>query len=113
MAEALGEIFGFAFQMSQENGPWRPSPLLIASAAVHLGAAAALIARPPAWPWALGGLLANHVVLAAAGRWSQSNVWGANRARLPARAGLNPSLAITIDDGRDPDVTPRVLELLE
>jgi peptidoglycan/xylan/chitin deacetylase (PgdA/CDA1 family) len=100
--------------MSQENGTWRPSPLLVASAAVHLGAAAALIARPRAWPWSLGALLANHVVLAAAGLWPRSQLLGANWTRLPERGNLALcGVAITIDDGPDPDVTPRVLELLE
>ena len=90
---------------------WRPSPLLAASAAVHLGAAAALIARPRAWPWTLSALLANHVVLAAAGLWPRSQLLGANWTRLPERGG--PRVAITIDDGPDPDITPRVLALLE
>jgi peptidoglycan-N-acetylglucosamine deacetylase len=91
---------------------WRPSPLLIVSAAVHLGAAAALIARPRSWPWALGALLANHVALAAAGLWPRSQLLGANWTRLPERGGL-PGVAITIDDGPDPEVTPQVLKLLE
>ena len=100
--------------MNRENGPWRPSPLLVASAAVHLGAAAALIARPRAWPWTLGALLANHVVLAAAGLWPRSQLLGANWTRLPERGNLAPrGVAITIDDGPDPEVTPRVLEQLE
>jgi peptidoglycan-N-acetylglucosamine deacetylase len=100
--------------MNQANGLWRPSPLLLASAAVHLGAAAALIARPRAWPWTLSALLANHVVLAAAGLWPRSQLLGANWTRLPERGNLAlRGVAITIDDGPDPDVTPRVLELLE
>jgi peptidoglycan/xylan/chitin deacetylase (PgdA/CDA1 family) len=101
--------------MNQRNSVfrWRPPPLLAASAAVHLGAAAALIARPRAWPWALSVLLANHVVLAAAGLWPRSQLLGANWTRLPERGGLTPSAAITIDDGPDPEITPRVLELLE
>ena len=100
--------------MNQENGLWRPSPLLVVSAAVHLGAAAAFIARPCAWPWTLSALLANHVVLAAAGLWPRSQLLGANWTRLPERGNLAlGGVAITIDDGPDPDVTPRVLELLE
>ena len=100
--------------MNQRTVPrWKPSPLLAASAAVHLGAAAALIARPRAWPWALSALLANHVVLAAAGLWPRSQLLGANWTRLPERGGLPPGVAITIDDGPDPDITPQVLKLLE
>ncbi len=92
---------------------WTPSPLLAASAAVHLGAAAALFARPRAWPWAVGALLANHAVLAAAGLWPRSQLLGANWTRLPQRGDSLPGVAITIDDGPDPAITPRVLEMLE
>ena len=86
VADALGDFFGFALLMSQRETArcWKPPRLLVASAAVHLGAAAALIARPRAWPWALGALLANHVVLAAAGLWPRSQLLGANWTRLPA-----------------------------
>ena len=98
----------------REHAAWRPSSLLVASAAVHLGAVAALIARPRAWPWSLSALLADHVVLAAAGLWPRSQLLGANWTRLPQRGGLAPGgVALTIDDGPDPDITPRVLELLE
>jgi peptidoglycan-N-acetylglucosamine deacetylase len=92
---------------------WRPSPLLIASAAVHLGAAAALIARPRAWPWSLGALLANHVVLAAAGLWPRSHLLGPNWTRLPQHGVQAPRIALTIDDGPDPQITPQVLTLLD
>jgi peptidoglycan/xylan/chitin deacetylase (PgdA/CDA1 family) len=102
--------------MNQESGPavrWTPSPLLLASGAVHLGAAAALLARPRAWPWALGALVANHVALAAAGLWPRSQLLGPNWTRLPAQAGIAARVAITIDDGPEPDVTPQVLARLE
>lgn len=97
----------------EHAGRWRPSPLLVASAAVHVGAAAALIARPRAWPWVLGALLANHAVLAAAGLWPRSQLLGPNWTRLPEGAYPAPGVAITIDDGPDPNVTPHVLSLLE
>jgi peptidoglycan-N-acetylglucosamine deacetylase len=115
MAEALGEFFGFALRMTgDQNLPrWRPSPLLLISGALHLGAAAALIARPRYWPWALGGLVANHIVLAGAGLWPRSQFLGPNLTRLPARSDLKGGVAITIDDGPDPDVTPQVLEQLD
>jgi len=89
---------------------WRPAPLLYASAAVHAGAAACLL-RPHTWPWALAAVAANHVVLAGAGLWPRSRLLGPNWTRLPGASGA--SVAITIDDGPDPEVTPRVLSLLE
>jgi peptidoglycan/xylan/chitin deacetylase (PgdA/CDA1 family) len=87
--------------------------LLYASAAVHLGAAAAMLARPRAWPWALGAVAANHIALAAAGLWPRSQLLGPNWIRLPARDGSEAAVAITIDDGPEPDVTPQVLAQLE
>jgi len=99
--------------MSQEEdapGRWMPSPLLYASGAVHLGAAAAVLARPRAWPWALGALAVNHIALAAAGLWPRSQLLGPNWTRLP---GGSTGVAITIDDGPEPDVTPRVLAQLQ
>jgi peptidoglycan/xylan/chitin deacetylase (PgdA/CDA1 family) len=110
----MGEFSGLAIRMTDESGPssrWTPSPLLLASGAVHLGAAAALLARPRAWPWALGALVANHVALAAAGLWPRSQLLGPNWTRLPAQQGI-ASVAITIDDGPEPDVTPHVLARL-
>jgi len=91
---------------------WSPSPLLYASAAVHVGAAAAMLARPRAWPWALGAVAANHLGLAAAGLWPRSQLLGPNWTRLPVQSGVSARAAITIDDGPDPGVTPRVLAQL-
>jgi peptidoglycan/xylan/chitin deacetylase (PgdA/CDA1 family) len=88
---------------------WSPPPLLYASAAVHLGAAAAALARPRAWPWALGAVVLNHAVLAAAGLWPRSRLLGPNWTRLPAETAAAGTVAITIDDGPDPEVTPQVL----
>jgi peptidoglycan/xylan/chitin deacetylase (PgdA/CDA1 family) len=101
--------------MNQEGdlpGRWTPSALLLASGAVHLGAAAAVFARPRAWPWALGAVVLNHAALAAAGLWPRSQLLGPNWTRLPEQAGTTAGVAITIDDGPEPDVTPQVLARL-
>jgi peptidoglycan/xylan/chitin deacetylase (PgdA/CDA1 family) len=107
--------------MSRAPGPrtqdgalrrWSPAPLLYASAAVHLGAAASIVARPRVWPWALAAVGANHLCLAAAGLWPRSQLLGPNWIRLPPQSGLAGRVAITIDDGPDPDVTPQVLSQL-
>ncbi|HTV97407.1 MAG TPA: polysaccharide deacetylase family protein [Steroidobacteraceae bacterium] len=92
---------------------WLPSPLLIASAGLHLGAAAATLARPRIWPLALGAVLLDHVSLMAAGLWPRSHALGPNLTRLPAASAARGEVAITIDDGPDPEVTPRVLEVLD
>jgi peptidoglycan-N-acetylglucosamine deacetylase len=89
---------------------WSPSPLLYASAAIHAGAAAAVLSRPPIWPWALGAVAVNHLALSAAGLWPRSHLLGANWTRMPPTSG--DTVAITIDDGPEPDVTPKVLAQL-
>jgi peptidoglycan/xylan/chitin deacetylase (PgdA/CDA1 family) len=89
------------------------SPILAASAVVHLGAAAATLIQPRTWPWTLGAVVANHGVLTAAGLWPRSRLLGPNWTRLPATSGARGEIAITIDDGPDPVITPRVLEQLD
>ena len=88
------------------------SPILSASAVVHIGAAAAAVIQPSVWPWALGAVAANHGVLTAAGLWPRSRWLGPNWVKLPAASGARGEVAITIDDGPDPAVTPRVLAQL-
>jgi len=89
-----------------------PSPLMKASALLHLGAAGSLAAQPSAWPWIAGAVVADHLILAASGLAPRSGLLGPNLKRLPASAATRGSIAITIDDGPDPEVTPRVLERL-
>jgi peptidoglycan/xylan/chitin deacetylase (PgdA/CDA1 family) len=112
--DAVGEILGFEVHMRQQGAARRlmSSPILSASAVVHVGAAAAMLIHPRAWPWALAAVVANHGVLAAAGLSPRSQLLGPNWIRLPATSGARGEVAITIDDGPDPAVTPRVLAQL-
>ena len=98
---------------SVETRPWKPTPLLAGSAAVHLGAVAAVLARPRLWPVALSAVVLNHLVLTAAGLWPRSHWLGPNWTSLPPASGECGEVAVTIDDGPDPEVTPAVLALLE
>ena len=91
---------------------WRPSTLVRVSLGLHAGALGLLVARPSAWPWAVGAVIADHALLTAAGLTPRSALLGPNWTRLPAAAAGRRELAITIDDGPDPRITPRVLELL-
>ena len=68
------------------------------------------LAEPTLWPWALGAVLANHAVLTAAGLSPRSRLLGPNWTRLPGTPAAR--IALTLDDGPDPQITPRVLELL-
>lgn len=90
---------------------WKPSPLISGALALHAGAAVAVVAAPSSWPWAGGSVIASHLVLMAGGLWPRSAWLGPNWTRLPAAAGQQ--IALTIDDGPDPEVTPRVLDVLD
>ncbi|GAB4057874.1 polysaccharide deacetylase family protein [Uliginosibacterium sediminicola] len=71
-----------------------------------------LIAQPIWWRGALLALIINHLLLAAVGLWPRSNWLGVNLTRLPATPATHNAVAITIDDGPDPQITPQVLEIL-
>lgn len=93
--------------------PWPMPPLLRISAAVHLAAVIGFAARPEhglAW---LGAVALNHAVLTAAGLWPRADWLGPNLVRLPPAAVARREVALTIDDGPDPEVTPAVLDLLD
>jgi peptidoglycan-N-acetylglucosamine deacetylase len=92
---------------------WRMPPLLKASAACHVGAGALVLAQPALWPWALGALAADHALITATGLWPRSTWLGANLRRLPPTAAARHEVALTIDDGPDPELTPAVLDLLD
>jgi peptidoglycan/xylan/chitin deacetylase (PgdA/CDA1 family) len=79
---------------------------------VHLGSLGLLALQPESWRWALGALVTNHLLITAAGLWPRSKCLGPNWVRLPAAAAPG-HIAITIDDGPDPTVTPQVLDILD
>ena len=89
---------------------WSPSPVMSASLCLHGLGAAGLAAEPAAWPQLLGALACNHALLAC-GMHPRSGMLGRNLTRLPGR-GVR-GVAITFDDGPHPEVTPRVLDILD
>ncbi len=91
---------------------WCPTLLLRLTLVLHAAALLTLIITPEHWRWVLGGLLANHLTLTLIGLWPRSHWLGANWTQLPAAAAARNEIALTIDDGPDPEVTPRVLDLL-
>jgi len=86
--------------------------LLRASALLHAAALLATVVRPHWWPWTLAAVVADHLLLTGLGLWPRSHALGSNWTRLPAAAAARGEVAITIDDGPDPQVTPQVLALL-
>lgn len=92
---------------------WRPSKAIRLSVAWHGAMGLAAAVSPTLWPWALGAVAANHLVLTGAGLWPRSTLLGPNLVRLPAAAAVQRQVALTFDDGPDPHTTPRVLDLLE
>jgi peptidoglycan/xylan/chitin deacetylase (PgdA/CDA1 family) len=90
---------------------WRPGALLYGAGVVHAGAVVAVLADPSTLPWAAAGVVATHATLATVGLWPRSTWLGPNVLRLPRAAGN--SVALTFDDGPHPELTPRVLDLLD
>ena len=123
--------------------PRWPRPLAVdASVGVHVCAGAAAWMLPGVEWWSLGAVALNHALLTAAGLVPRSALLGPNLRRLPdwpataatppatavtpaligapaasnpaaLSAGPPPRVALTFDDGPDPEVTPQVLDLLD
>ena len=111
---------------SPPRTPRWPRPLMVdASVGVHACAGAAAWVLPGVELWSLGAVVLNHAVLAGAGLFPRTSLLGPNLRRLPegpAVGGIatapaahpaSPRVALTFDDGPDPEVTPRVLDQLD
>ena len=93
---------------------WIQSTLLIKlSIFVHALLLIGAFIAPTLWPWLLTVFIINHIVLAIVGLWPRSNWLGPNWTHLPAAAAHRREIALTIDDGPDPLVTPQVLKILD
>ncbi|MFM0339015.1 polysaccharide deacetylase family protein [Paraburkholderia fungorum] len=87
--------------------------MLLATAAWHVLVLAGCLLRPAAWPWWLAAILVNHAIFTVAGLLPRTSLLGPNWTRLPDGTRNADAIALTIDDGPDPVVTPRVLDLLD
>ncbi|HEY4371974.1 MAG TPA: polysaccharide deacetylase family protein [Burkholderiales bacterium] len=92
---------------------WRPSAFVRFSFVLHAVALLLLVVQPHWWPWLLGLIAANHGVIILSVPFPRSRLVGANITRLPPAAAARDEIALTFDDGPDPVVTPKVLDLLE
>lgn len=86
--------------------------LLQLSGGVHLAALALTLLRPRWWPWGAAGIVANHALLATLSVMPRSTLLGPNLRGLHDRSEWRHRVALTFDDGPDPEVTPEVLEIL-
>ncbi|HEY8904431.1 MAG TPA: polysaccharide deacetylase family protein, partial [Rhodoferax sp.] len=84
----------------------------MAQLALHVAALGLLLISPHEWRWAVALVLISQLMLMAVSLWPRSTCLGANLVRLPTAAIQRAEVAITIDDGPDPEVTPRVLAIL-
>jgi peptidoglycan/xylan/chitin deacetylase (PgdA/CDA1 family) len=85
--------------------------LLRLSVALHVVVAVGLVAVPSWWPWLVAFLVADHVLVVGASLAPRSRLLGPNLSRLSGDPGNR--VALTFDDGPDPEVTPAVLDLLK
>ncbi|HTO70440.1 MAG TPA: polysaccharide deacetylase family protein [Myxococcota bacterium] len=93
--------------------PWFPAPAIQATGALHLCGAVALAFPGADWRAVAGALVANHAVLFAGCLVPRSRLLGPNIVRLPAANAERGEVALTFDDGPHPELTPRVLDLLD
>ncbi len=82
----------------------------MATAALHVVAVPFLVLVPSQWPAVLAALAGSHLGVGAGVLLPRSRLLGPNLTRLPAGTRR---VALTFDDGPDPEITPAVLDLLE
>ncbi len=100
-------------QTTLPSQAWHAPLLIRGSMACHVGAAVSVAPHPELWPWALGAIALNQVVLTVASLTPRCDWLGENIRRLPDAAARRGEIALTFDDGPNPDVTPAVLDLLD
>jgi peptidoglycan-N-acetylglucosamine deacetylase len=104
-----------AYAGSQAGAPGvrRPALALRLSALLHAAAVLAVALQPEAWAWGLALLACNYAALGLAVFFPRSSLLGPNMVRLPQAAVGRREVCITFDDGPHPEITPRVLDILD
>ncbi|HSI44047.1 MAG TPA: polysaccharide deacetylase family protein [Methylotenera sp.] len=101
---------------NQYNAPskeWQPSLLIKFSVILHAVLLVVLLSSPQLWRWLLAIFIADHLLIAFVGLWPRSNWLGPNLTKLPQAAASRNQIALTIDDGPEPEVTKPVLDILD
>ncbi len=112
MQRSTGEYDDEDPVIARSSLPWR-MPLLVRITLLLHAVLLLVVFMPSAWPWALAIMAVNHLVITAVGLWPRSHWLGPNWTHLPAAAIARREIALTIDDGPHPDITPHVLDLLD
>jgi peptidoglycan-N-acetylglucosamine deacetylase len=92
---------------------WKPTLAIKLSMLVLAGCIIVTLLNPALWMWMLLVVIVNHSILTIAGLVPRSRLLGPNIIRLPQAAAQHGAVAITIDDGPNPEVTPQVLDILD
>jgi peptidoglycan/xylan/chitin deacetylase (PgdA/CDA1 family) len=93
---------------------WRPPPAIAVSIGLHVAALVLWVCDTALAPALLAMVIANHAVLLICGVLRpRSQLVGRNVVRLPNAWIERGEIEITFDDGPHPDITPRVLDLLD
>lgn len=103
----------FTFHDQPLPRPWRPGPIHWLTGITHVAGVAALVAQPALWPWAIGAIVGNHAVNLVFALTPATGALGPVVSVLPAASAARAEIALTFDDGPDPELTPRVLDLLD
>lgn len=96
-----------------EQKHWQPPFFLTASAVLHIFAVLFVLILPKYWLWVIALIVIDHLSIVAAGLLPRCQLLGANWTQLPLAATKRGEIALTIDDGPDPEVTPQVLDILD
>jgi peptidoglycan/xylan/chitin deacetylase (PgdA/CDA1 family) len=92
---------------------WLPSPFLRCSAALQVMGGSVSLLVPDGSQLLIHLLAANHALVLGASLWPTSPLLGPNLTRLSGERAARGEIALTFDDGPDPTITPRVLDLLD
>ncbi len=92
---------------------WKPTLTIRLFILLLTGCIIITLWRPESWPWTISIAFISHTMLAMVGLLPRSTLLGPNITRLPTDAAQRGEMAITIDDGPDPEVTPSVLDILD
>ena len=99
--------------MVQQTRSWHPSLAIKVSAVLHAGVLCGLLVAPELlWP-GIALLAANHATLTLLGFIPRSDWLGPNISQLSTEAKRKNQIALTFDDGPDPEVTPKILKILD